>query len=103
MSSILSGVYKLTSSYAFMIDIGQMPVLRSIDNHGDSIDFGAAVTLNEILKTLTKRSSESVTFEPIAKHLKKVASVPVRNVRHCLIIQTFIMNYCHLVQINYEI
>ncbi|CAK8698330.1 uncharacterized protein LOC143448853 [Clavelina lepadiformis] len=74
-----SGVYKLTSSYAFMIDIGQMPVLRSIDNHGDSIDFGAAVTLNEILKTLTKRSSESVTFEPIAKHLKKVASVPVRN------------------------
>ncbi|XP_076806780.1 uncharacterized protein LOC143450217 isoform X1 [Clavelina lepadiformis] len=75
-----SGIYKSKSNFGYFLDIGQMEELRAINNYDDCIELGASVTLSEMIKTLLKHSDESVTFGAVASHLKKVASVPIRNV-----------------------
>ena len=62
-----------------------MEELRAINNYDDCIELGASVTLSEMIKTLLKHSDESVTFGAVASHLKKVASVPIRNVNYFII------------------
>ena len=55
--------------------------LQSITDHSDSVEFGASVTLSRLADYLMQKSLQSVTFEPIASHISKVAGKPVRNVR----------------------
>lgn len=50
------------------------------DTLNNDLEIGANVTLSSLISNLKTRSTESVTFDVIAKHLQKVANVPVRNV-----------------------
>ena len=74
------GVYKDYESYPLYIEIGQVYEFRSITTGTNSVEFGASVTLNEMVKYFKQYSSSSVTFEPMSSCIAKVASNPVRNV-----------------------
>ena len=77
---VITGVYRDSKSYSMYVDIGQVSEFQSITNHSDSVEFGASVTLSRLADYLMQTSNQSVTFEPIASHVKKVASKPIRNV-----------------------
>jgi len=91
----LSGIFKSTKIPPLYIDVSQVTEFCSVTDNGDSIEFGASVTLSCLADFLTQNSNQSVTFEAdfltqnsnqsvtfesIASHLLKVAGKPVRNV-----------------------
>ena len=73
------------------VDIGQVSEFQSITDHLDSVEFGASVTLSCLGDYLMQKSNQSVTFEPIASHVKHVASKPIRNVAYRLLYLYFLL------------
>nr|XP_039262043.1 abscisic-aldehyde oxidase-like isoform X1 [Styela clava] len=75
-----TGVFKYEEPFDVYVDTKLVPDLYQINNGENTLTVGANVSLNNLIATLQQHASESVTFDVMAKHIKKIANVPVRNV-----------------------
>nr|XP_039264202.1 indole-3-acetaldehyde oxidase-like [Styela clava] len=75
-----TGIFKFEKPYDVYIDTKLVPELYEIKNDETSLTLGANVSLNNLISIFEQNSSHSVTFNVMAKHIKKIANVPVRNV-----------------------
>ena len=64
------------------MDISRVSELNNITVLNDSIMFGASVPLSAVIETLEEQKSHSITYQPMADHLSKIASNLVRNVSY---------------------
>ncbi|XP_046849634.1 xanthine dehydrogenase 1-like isoform X2 [Xenia sp. Carnegie-2017] len=75
------GVYKDDDNdIDVYINIADIPDLNIIKESQSSLLLGAALSLSTVINELIVRSSKSKSFDVLTSHIKKVASVPVRNV-----------------------
>lgn len=57
-----------------------MPIISQIADDSSVLSVGSNVSLSDLIEEFKKRSAESEVFLVMAKHIEKVANVPVRNV-----------------------
>ncbi|KAL2612676.1 hypothetical protein R1flu_024368 [Riccia fluitans] len=63
-----------------LIDISRIPELSKISVTGDKIIIGGAATITDLMLVLKSNLDRSPTFQPLLKHLQKVAHPHVRNI-----------------------
>jgi len=75
------GVYKRPSPVAAKIDIRRVAELRCEPQIGsnDELVIGAARTLTDLLDAFEGHRGASITFGPLADHIRKIANTHVRN------------------------
>jgi xanthine dehydrogenase/oxidase len=74
------GIFKSQEKIDAYIDLKKVKELYSVNIENTYISIGSAVPLNQLIDILQVTATKSVSFQPIADHLKKIANVPVRNI-----------------------
>ena len=64
----------------YIIIINKLITHHYLQVGDSSLQVGAAVSLSNLIGQLRDNQSKSSSFEHVANHLSKIASVPVRNV-----------------------
>jgi xanthine dehydrogenase iron-sulfur cluster and FAD-binding subunit A len=67
-----TGVYNPPKA-ELLIDIAQIPKLRSVTVGCEGIGFGGGVTIAELMKSLEENRSLSLTYGPLLLHFKRVS------------------------------
>ena len=74
-------MYPRKDTPSLLVDISRVTEFNQISVLEDKVTFGASVPLSTVISTLEAQQSHSITYQPIAEHLGKIASNLVRNVR----------------------
>lgn len=79
---MLPAIYWRTAQPTALVDVSQVPEMNELKITSGGLVCGASVVINQLIQVLLASSSKM--FNGIANHLKKVASLPVRNVSVCI-------------------
>lgn len=76
----ISGLYKDKHTVDAFVHLSAIEGLVDIKVEKNSVNFGSGITITKMIEFLEAASDKSTSFIPLAKHLSKIANVPVRNV-----------------------
>ncbi|XP_028415709.1 xanthine dehydrogenase-like [Dendronephthya gigantea] len=74
------GVYKNDGDFNVYISVTDIPELNIVKVTDSTLELGASLSLNTLIRELLQNSEKSKSFDVLASHIKKIANVAVRNV-----------------------